>query len=305
MGVESSMAKQSTETLRTFVSILSPPFGSHYLWEHWAPICARGSQCGEHSQGVAATWTTRRQMAFSREHCIPIVDIYPAIYDFLSTQGYSKSARAFAEEALLAVPPARRSFGLKLTDLAPITGSKRGRDEPAPIAQKKAAASDDDDSDDDDDDSEDDDSDEDVPAASKAPSTAPAAAAAAAKPAAAAAAKPAAAAAKPAAKKADDDDDDDDDSDDDSDDDDDDDDDDSDDDDDDDSDEDDDDEEKEEEEEEEKEEKTEPKKEDVSWKETWDPSANAASWEKVAWDPAAPKPTPPRQKVPETAPTGR
>jgi hypothetical protein len=46
----------------------------------------------------------------SREH-IPIVDIYPAIYDFLSTQGYSKSARAFAEEALLAVPPARRSFG--------------------------------------------------------------------------------------------------------------------------------------------------------------------------------------------------
>ena len=111
--------------------------------------------------------------ASSREHCIPIVDIYPAIYDFLSTQGYSKSARAFAEEALLAVPPARRSFGLKLTDLAPITGSKRGRDEPAPIAQKKAAASDDDDSDDDDDDSEDDDSDEDVPAASKAPSTAP------------------------------------------------------------------------------------------------------------------------------------
>lgn len=63
-----------------------------------------------------------------REYCIPIVDVYPAVYEFLSSQGYAASAKAFAEEAALAQPPLVRNFGLKLTDLVQ-TGGKRPRDQ--------------------------------------------------------------------------------------------------------------------------------------------------------------------------------
>ena len=110
------------------------------------------------------TWTT--ESGFSPAMATPGSALYPAVFEFLSSQGLTKTAKALLAEAAMAAPPPPADpeiMGI-FRGLSGLVAGKRKRDDngAAPPASKKPApapkaASSDDDSDDSDSDSDSDD----------------------------------------------------------------------------------------------------------------------------------------------------